>query len=218
MAVKNNNTSEAKYKKLFFGGIGLLALVALVFYFSPLTVTQKSTIQGYKDTVSSQKKDIDRLTGQINLFEQGNTLNRLSRLQNVKVTKVIDGDTIEVEGGLRFQYMGVYAPQDQQCYSKESYEANKALVEGKMVRVEVDDATLDSYRRLLDSATLLVGNTSAYVYVGDTFVNDYLIRNGYAFSSFYPLDYKYSTQLTAAQNEAKQNGRGVWSTACQYNK
>lgn len=216
MGVKQN--SEEKYKKLFLGGIGLFALLALVFYFSPLTVTQKSTIQGYKDTVSGQKKDIDRLTGQLNLFEQGNSLNRLSKLQNVKVTKVIDGDTIEVEGGLRFQYMGVYAPQDTQCYSKESYEANKELVEGKQVRIEVNENTLGSYQRLLDSPTLLVGNNSAYVYVGDVFVNEYMVRNGYAFSSSYPMDFRYSLQLIEAQNQAKNQKLGVWGQSCQYNK
>ncbi len=116
-----------------------------------------------------------------------------------KVTRVIDGDTIELESGQRVRYIGLNAPESVdprkpvQCFGQEAVKKNKELVEGKKVRLEKDVSETDKYRRLL-----------RYVYLEDTFINDYLIRQGYAYASSYPPDVKYQERFKEAEEEARQ--------------
>ena len=128
--------------------------------------------------------------------------------EGVKVTRVIDGDTIEIEGGARVRYIGIDTPETVaptstiQCYGKEASNKNRELVEGKQVKLEKDVSETDRYGRLL-----------RYVYVGDTFLNDYLVRQGFASAFSYPPDVKNQSQFTEAQTEARNNNRGLWG-AC----
>ena len=125
--------------------------------------------------------------------------------QSVKVTRVIDGDTVEIEGGQKVRYIGIDTPETVhpdmkvQCFGKEASNKNKELVEGKMVELEKDVSETDKYGRLL-----------RYVYIGQIFVNDYLVRQGYAHASSYPPDIKYQGQLQEAEKEARDNNRGLW--------
>lgn len=132
-----------------------------------------------------------------------------SALGMVKVVKVIDGDTIQIEGGRTVRYIGIDAPESHdrkavvRCFSKESTEKNRELVEGKQVRLEKDVSETDKFGRLL-----------RYVYIEDTFVNDFLVRQGYAYASTFPPDVRYQKQFLVAQKEARENKRGLWA-ACQ---
>ena len=98
----------------------------------------------------------------------------------VQVVRVIDGDTIQVccvfGDQVTVRYIGVDTPETHhpmkgvERYGKEAAEANRKLVDGKTVRLEFDVQQLDRYKRLL-----------AYVYLEDgTFVNIWLVENGYA--------------------------------------
>lgn len=122
------------------------------------------------------------------------------------VSRVIDGDTIELTNGERVRYIGIDTPETKhpkkpvQYYGKEAYEANKRLVEGKEVRLEFDVTKRDKYGRLL-----------AYVYVGDVFVNAWLVENGYAQVYTYPPDVKYNELFLKLQKEAREKKRGLWN-------
>lgn len=123
----------------------------------------------------------------------------------VKVVRVIDGDTIEIEGGERIRYIGIDTPETVdprkpvQCFGVEASLKNKELVEGKMVRLEKDITDRDKYNRLL-----------RYVYVDDTFINLELVKQGFAYSYSYPPDIKYQNQIVKAQQEAHEAKRGLW--------
>jgi micrococcal nuclease len=121
------------------------------------------------------------------------------------ITRVIDGDTIEIEGGQRVRYIGVDTPETVdprkpvQCFGVEASNRNKALVEGKQVRLEKDVSETDKYGRLL-----------RYVYVDKVFVNLVLVQEGYAYSSTYPPDVKYQDQFIEAQRLAREQKKGLW--------
>ena len=76
-------------------------------------------------------------------------------LQQEKVTRVIDGDTIELETGQKVRYIGINTPETvdprkpAECFGRESSEKNKELVEGKIVELEKDISETDKYQRLL---------------------------------------------------------------------
>lgn len=122
------------------------------------------------------------------------------------VTKVIDGDTIQIEGGRTVRYIGIDAPETHdrrkgvQCFADEATAKNRGLVEGKEVRLEKDVSETDKFGRLL-----------RYVYVGKTFVNDLLVRLGYATAATFPPDVMHQSKLLEAQKEARENNRGLWA-------
>jgi micrococcal nuclease len=137
------------------------------------------------------------------LVEQGSE----TVMENVQVARVVDGDTIELVGGERVRYIGVNAPESVkpnsavECFGKEASAKNKELVEGQAIRLEKDVSDRDKYGRLL-----------RYVYLEDgTFVNDWLVREGYAYAATFPPDVRYSDQFKQAQQEARKNKRGLWA-------
>ncbi len=130
------------------------------------------------------------------------------------VTRVIDGDTIEIEGGKKVRYIGIDTPEtvhpskSVQCYGKEAAEKNKNFVEGKRVRLEKDISETDKYGRLLRYVYLPAGKTG----VDEIFVNKVLVQEGYAFSSTYPPDLKYQDVFLTVEKEAREAGRGLWGS------
>jgi len=129
-------------------------------------------------------------------------------LPEASVTRVIDGDTIEVEiegESYKVRYIGIDTPElhhptkPVEYFAQEAYEKNRELVEGQTVFLEKDVSETDQYGRLL-----------RYVYVGDTFVNAYLVQQGYAQVSTYPPDVKYQERFLELQREAREARRGLW--------
>ena len=123
----------------------------------------------------------------------------------VLVTRVIDGDTIEIENGESVRYIGIDTPETVhpqkpvEYFGKEAAEKNRELVEGKLVRLEKDVQDKDEYGRLL-----------RYVYVDDMMVNAELVRSGYAYSYTYPPNVKYQTLFLQLEREAREEKRGLW--------
>jgi endonuclease YncB( thermonuclease family) len=90
----------------------------------------------------------------------------------VKVTRVIDGDTLQLSRGEKVRLIGVDTPETKdprkpvQYFGKEATAFTKHLVEGKPVRLAYDQPHHDKY-----------GRTLASVYLEhDTFVNAEIIR------------------------------------------
>lgn len=134
---------------------------------------------------------------------------------SVKVTKVVDGDTIEVEieeVKKKLRYIGVNTPETVdprravQCFGKEASNENKRLVEGKNIILEKDISETDKFGRLLRYIYLKLDDGSLL------FVNDYLVRQGFANASEYPPDVKYSDRFREAEREARENRRGLWGS------
>lgn len=135
--------------------------------------------------------------------------------ERVLVTKVIDGDTIEIEGGIKVRLLGIDTPETKdprrsvECFGKEAANETKRLLEGSMVILEKDLSETDKYRRLLRYVFLPLDPESSSGQM--LFVNDYLIREGFAKTLTYPPDVKYSQALLEAQTAAKVNNKGLWA-------
>jgi len=125
----------------------------------------------------------------------------------VQVVRVIDGDTIQVccvfGDRVTVRYVGVDTPEIHhpmkgvERAGKEASEANRKLVDGKTVRLEFDVQQLDRY-----------GHTLAYIYLEDgTFVNAWLVENGYAMVMTVPPNLKHQDLFLELQREAR---RGLW--------
>ncbi len=123
----------------------------------------------------------------------------------VQVVRVIDGDTIQVccvfGDQVTVRYIGIDTPETHhpmkgvEPYGMEASKANRKLVDGKTVRLEFDVEQLDRYGRFL-----------AYVYLKDgTFVNAWLVENGYAMVMTVPPNVK--CQDLFLKPEAKEQKR-----------
>lgn len=125
--------------------------------------------------------------------------------QEARVARVIDGDTVELEGGQRVRYIGVDTPEMNdsrpaiRAWAEKAKEKNRELVEGKKVTLERDVSETDRYGRLL-----------RYVYLDGTMVNAELVRMGYAYATSYPPDVKHQDLFARLEREARAGGRGLW--------
>ena len=138
--------------------------------------------------------------------QSGNNTNVFFRIH-----RVVDGDTfwlINAKGEKeKIRFIGIDAPEAKnygkkvkQYYGKESTNFLTNYLKGKKVRLEYDVQRYDQY-----------GRTLAYVYLEDgTFLNEYLIKNGYAKVVTFPPNVKYHRQFVIAERYARQHQLGMW--------
>lgn len=130
--------------------------------------------------------------------------------ERVIVTKVIDGDTIEVNGDKTVRLIGIDTPETVDprrpvgCFGKQASNETKKILAGKEIILQKDISETDKYGRLLRYIFLPLEN-------GQTlFVNDYLVREGYAKVLTFPPDVKFNEQLRQAETAARENKKGLW--------
>jgi micrococcal nuclease len=128
-----------------------------------------------------------------------------------QVSKIVDGDTfwiINANGQEeKIRLIGVDAPESRKSgkkeigyYGKESKAYVTQLLTGKKVRLEYDVSKYDRYKRTL-----------AYVYLENgTFLNAFLIKNGYASVMTVPPNVKYADLFVQLQKEARDKKKGLW--------
>jgi len=120
------------------------------------------------------------------------------------VSYIVDGDTIDVIiNGVeyRVRYIGIDTPERDMPYFDQATQANRDLVEGQQVLLVKDVSETDRYGRLL-----------RYIYLQDgTFVNAELVASGYAQAATFPPDVAFADLFSRLQEEARQNGRGLWA-------
>jgi micrococcal nuclease len=126
----------------------------------------------------------------------------------VRVEKVLDGDTVALDGGERLRLRGIDAPEvghkgaPGQYYGPEATEALATMVAGKTIALDRDELDRDRYGRLVGLARL-----------DDVrLVNLAMIEQGAAF--VYPHhsdgDAELGHRLLQAQISAMARGQGFW--------
>lgn len=120
-----------------------------------------------------------------------------------QVTRVVDGDTIDVRLNdgetIRVRYLGMNTTETNrgESCSQDGKQANAALVDGQRVTLVADRDPEDQYGRAL-----------RYVYVGDLFVNAELVRQGWAEAVMYEPNDRHWEQLIEIEQQAERANRG----------
>ena len=193
------NLKNIKTLWLVIISLSLISAGILLFIFSfskKPEITSQSVLTSQSEAKYEAQDEIAAL-GTKNVIPQG---------ESVKVTRVVDGDTIKIEGGQTVRYIGIDTPETVhpqktvECFGREASNKNKELVEGKFVQLERDVSEVDKYGRLL-----------RYVYVDSVFANELLVKEGFAHASSYPPDVKYQDLLSSAQQEAQSQNKGLWA-------
>lgn len=122
-----------------------------------------------------------------------------------RVIHVADGDSFSIEGGWRVRCIGIDTPElhgddaRPEPFALVARSALRAMIEGKMVRLEADHRDMDRYGRLL-----------RYVYAGDTFVNAEMLRTGYAVVLTVSPNIKFEGEFEQIEAIARMRKQGVW--------
>jgi micrococcal nuclease len=131
--------------------------------------------------------------------------------KNRLVLRVIDGDTIVVSPNEKVRLIGVDTPETVhpnkvvQCFGKDAKEFTRAAVEGKRVRVVLDEA--NALRKHTDR----YGRTLGYLYTEDgTLLNAELIRRGYA-HAYTRFPFRYIVEFREMERIARSQAVGLWA-------
>lgn len=120
--------------------------------------------------------------------------------------RVIDGDTLLLDGDERVRLIGVDTPElhrpntPVQYFAREAHAFTRRLVEHRRVGLAYDRDRRDKY-----------GRTLAYVYLEDgTFVNLEIVRRGYGFA-YTRFPFRYMDEFRSAERSARESGAGLWA-------
>ncbi len=126
------------------------------------------------------------------------------------VTRVIDGDTFEIENGETVRLIGVDTPETVhpskpvEYYGKEASDHLRKILGGREVRIETDVEKRDRYGRLL-----------AYVWEKtskgrEVLINKVMVLSGLGHIIFYPPNVKYFDELYEVHKTAQELKFGIW--------
>ncbi len=127
-----------------------------------------------------------------------------------RVERVVDGDTLIVEGGARVRLIGADTPETVkpdhpvEPYGPEARGYTEQFIGDARgtVRLQLDRQRKDRFDRFL-----------AYVFAGDRMLNEELVREGLARAR---TEFDYSPSMKRrfrrAEEEARSAGRGIWSS------
>lgn len=128
----------------------------------------------------------------------------------VTVTRVVDGDTVEVsptiDGEEDVRLIGVDTPETSgspggaQPYGERASRFTERVLEGERVTLRFGEEKRDDYGRVL-----------AYLYTSDgEMFNQTLLERGYAQVATFPPNTRYVERFEKAQREAREAERGIW--------
>jgi micrococcal nuclease len=118
------------------------------------------------------------------------------------IDRIVDGDTFYCADRTKVRLIGVDSPERGQGKAgrRASAALSGMLAPGRRVLLELDVTPFDRY-----------GRTLAYVWAGDTLVNEALVREGWAVRYTVPPNVKYVERLGIAERSARRARRGLWA-------
>lgn len=129
-------------------------------------------------------------------------------MNRVLVTRVVDGDTIEVDyrgSTVDIRLIGVDTPETVhpsepvECFGPAASRFTTTSLTGETVRLEFDVERRDHYGRML-----------AYVWDDGKLFNSALVQRGFATVSTYPPNVRHAGLFVQLEREARENDRGLW--------
>ncbi len=119
-----------------------------------------------------------------------------------EIARVVDGDTFHCADGTKVRLLGIDSPERGQGegYAQATRGLVRYLGKHRQVQLERDIRPLDQY-----------GRTLAYVWTGDTLVNEAMVADGWAVLYTLPPNVRYVDRLRLAERRAREQRRGLWA-------
>ncbi|MGB9788504.1 MAG: thermonuclease family protein [Dictyoglomus turgidum] len=144
------------------------------------------------------------------------TSQELPKLTLAKVTRVIDGDTIEVilDNKLeKVRFIGVDCPESTtkiEIFGREATQFTTSILLNKEILLELDVQKYDNYGRLLAYVWLSQPKEISEEEIRSKMFNAILLSEGYAQVMTVPPNVKYVDYFVKFQKEARENKKGLW--------
>ncbi len=194
---KKFNLSPSIFKK-----VGVVFVLMLLFgYLAPpaekkLDVLMQNSLPSAEEATLSAEKKVEEVVGEVG-----------------QVTRVVDGDTLEVLVGdrtMKIRVIGINTPEtvdprkSVECFGQQASSEAKRLLENQRVRLEIDPTQVDKdkYDRYLRFVWLENGNFD---------YGKQMIASGFAFEYTYQAPYKYQAEYKLAQQTAETEKKGLWA-------
>lgn len=135
-------------------------------------------------------------------------------MEEVTVTRVIDGDTIECSNGETIRLIGVDTPEytsEKERYGKEATDYTEDNLEGETVWLTKDVSETDQYGRSLRFVWTEPPTSFTEEEFREKCFNADLVLNGYATEATYSPDDTYASYFKKFEKEAKEAGVGMWA-------
>ena len=113
-----------------------------------------------------------------------------------QVTRIIDGDTIELNDTTKIRLIGINTPESNQPLYQEAKNYLTGLTQNQTIRIESHGP--DKYQRTL-----------AHIYLQNENINAQILQQGLATLYYYEHDTHYQ-ELKAAEEFARLNQQGLW--------
>lgn len=113
--------------------------------------------------------------------------------------KRLSGDRLKLKDGRDVEFAGIRLPYDHEPFAENARRTLAKWIDDEGVRLQFDEAREHRKDRIL-----------AYVYANDTFINLRLVRDGLAFVKLRSGNRKHAAQFLAAQDAARDEGKGIW--------
>jgi len=110
------------------------------------------------------------------------------------VTRVVDGDTVELQDGVKVRMLGINTPEKKEVYHDEAMNYLKERVEGRQVVLRKGTQDKDLYGREL-----------RFIFLNDENINIELIKGGFANAYFPSKDKMYYDEFEAAWQQCVVN-------------
>ena len=122
------------------------------------------------------------------------------------ITRVVDGDTVELDNGKTVRLIGIDTPEvygGTECGGAEASAYMERIASGRRVSVRTDPTqdTYDRYGRLL-----------AYLDAGGTDLGEAVLRAGWARVYVYDQPFRRLAAYRQAGSTARKGDRGIWGS------
>jgi endonuclease YncB( thermonuclease family) len=187
-----------------FIGVALIAGFGLGYLGARYLAGNRSTIEKAK---AGARNNLPDSNDAINAADTKSSNGATSEFH--KVTRVIRADAVEAEGVGGIRMIGVNTPgagsADGSSLAQNALRFTSEALLGKEARIELEPSITGAASK--DEG----GNTFAYLYTRDgALFNEEIIRQGYAFAKV-DQPSRFLDQFRAAEREAMEKMRGVWS-------
>lgn len=116
--------------------------------------------------------------------------NFLDESEYAHVTRIIDGDTAEIDNNESVRLLGINTPERGEFYYSEATEFLEGLILNKTIKLEFTSDRYDKYGRIL-----------SYIFLENENINIKIVENGFGNYYFYSGRDKYSDDLEDAWNK-----------------
>ncbi|WP_166829495.1 thermonuclease family protein [Thalassoroseus pseudoceratinae] len=127
-------------------------------------------------------------------------------MEPTRVVRVVDGDTLLLEDGVRVRLLGVDTPETKrpnhpvEPLGPEASAFTRSFIGSQPIRLEYDRERRDRFGRVL-----------AYVYVGDQLLNEELIRAGFSRAETrFSFSQTMKRRFRDAEEFARTEVNGIW--------